>query len=165
MSTRPTCSDKASSVVLMSGLVKKHEPATVVFEFNFHNLKIFFCSFLAIRSAEATGGTEAHGGDAQSGNAKEEGDAAEVFIFCRILVCCHNYPSLTLIYKALYRFSDMLTFNGQHVSHLIIFLFVHRQEEERRRREEEMLRKREMEEQMRRQREENYRMGNFMDVS
>lgn len=162
MSTRPTCSDKASSVVLMSGLVKKHEPATV-FEFNFHNLKIFFCSFLAIRSAEATGGTEAHGGDAQSGNAKEEGDAAEVFIFCRILVCCHNYPSLTLIYKALYRFSDMLTFNGQHVSHLIIF--VHRQEEERRRREEEMLRKREMEEQMRRQREENYRMGNFMDVS
>lgn len=63
----------------MSGLVKKHEPATV-FEFNFHNLKIFFCSFLAIRSAEATGGTEAHGGDAQSGNAKEEGDAAEVFL-------------------------------------------------------------------------------------
>lgn len=43
--------------------------------------------------------------------------------------------------------------------------FVNRQEEERRRREEEMLRKREMEEQMRRQREENYRMGNFMDVS
>lgn len=40
-----------------------------------------------------------------------------------------------------------------------------RQEEERRRREEEMMRKREMEEQMRRQREENYRMGNFMDVS
>uniref|UniRef100_A0A3Q3JDX7 RRM domain-containing protein n=1 Tax=Monopterus albus TaxID=43700 RepID=A0A3Q3JDX7_MONAL len=40
-----------------------------------------------------------------------------------------------------------------------------RQEEERRRREEEMLRKREMEEQMRRQREENYRMGNFMDVN
>uniref|UniRef100_A0A096MFS8 Splicing factor proline/glutamine-rich n=1 Tax=Poecilia formosa TaxID=48698 RepID=A0A096MFS8_POEFO len=39
-----------------------------------------------------------------------------------------------------------------------------RQEEERRRREEELLRKREMEEQMRRQREENYRMGNFMDV-
>ena len=45
------------------------------------------------------------------------------------------------------------------------FLFLNRQEEERRRREEEMLRKREMEEQMRRQREENYRMGNFMDVS
>lgn len=39
-----------------------------------------------------------------------------------------------------------------------------RQEEERRRREEEMLRKREMEEQMRRQGEDNYRMGNFMDV-
>uniref|UniRef100_A0A3B4BJ92 RRM domain-containing protein n=1 Tax=Periophthalmus magnuspinnatus TaxID=409849 RepID=A0A3B4BJ92_9GOBI len=33
------------------------------------------------------------------------------------------------------------------------------------RREEEMLRKREMEEQLRRQREENYRTGNFMDVS
>lgn len=30
----------------MSGLVKKHEPATVVFEFNFHNLKIFFVLFL-----------------------------------------------------------------------------------------------------------------------
>lgn len=44
------------------------------------------------------------------------------------------------------------------------FLF-NRQEEERRRREEEMIRKREMEEQMRRQREDNYRMGNFMDVS
>lgn len=28
-----------------------------------------------------------------------------------------------------------------------------------------MLRKRELEDQMRRQREENYRMGNFMDVS
>lgn len=46
MSTRPTCSDKASSVVLMSGLVKKHEPATVVFEFKFHILKIFFFLFL-----------------------------------------------------------------------------------------------------------------------
>uniref|UniRef100_A0A1A7YGH1 Splicing factor proline/glutamine rich (Polypyrimidine tract binding protein associated) n=1 Tax=Iconisemion striatum TaxID=60296 RepID=A0A1A7YGH1_9TELE len=39
-----------------------------------------------------------------------------------------------------------------------------RQEEERRRRDEELLRKREVEEQMRRKREENYRMGNFMDV-
>lgn len=46
-----------------------------------------------------------------------------------------------------------------------MFLLGNRQEEERRRREEEMLRKREMEEQMRRQREENYRMGNFIDVS
>lgn len=46
-----------------------------------------------------------------------------------------------------------------------VFLFVNRQEEERRRREEEMIRKRDMEEQMRRQREENYRMGNYMDVS
>lgn len=46
-----------------------------------------------------------------------------------------------------------------------MFPLGNRQEEERRRREEEMLRKREMEEQMRRQREENYRMGNFMDVS
>lgn len=46
-----------------------------------------------------------------------------------------------------------------------IFIFYNRQEEERRRREEELLRKREMEEQMRRQREENYRMGNFIDVS
>lgn len=56
--------------------------------------------------------------------------------------------------------------NAKRGSHLIkVFLFVNRQEEERRRREEEMLRKREMEEQMRRQREENYRMGNFMDVS
>uniref|UniRef100_A0A1A8DLH7 Splicing factor proline/glutamine rich (Polypyrimidine tract binding protein associated) n=1 Tax=Nothobranchius kadleci TaxID=1051664 RepID=A0A1A8DLH7_NOTKA len=39
-----------------------------------------------------------------------------------------------------------------------------RQEEERRRREEELLRKREVEEQMRRKREENYRMGNFVDM-
>lgn len=46
-----------------------------------------------------------------------------------------------------------------------MFVFFNRQEEERRRREEEMIRKREMEEQMRRQREDNYRMGNFMDVS
>lgn len=56
--------------------------------------------------------------------------------------------------------------NAKRGSHLIkVSLLVNRQEEERRRREEEMLRKREMEEQMRRQREENYRMGNFMDVS
>lgn len=47
----------------------------------------------------------------------------------------------------------------------ITISLVYRQEEERRRREEEMLRKREMEEQMRRQGEDNYRMGNFMDVS
>lgn len=51
------------------------------------------------------------------------------------------------------------------VSNFCFSFALNRQEEERRRREEEMLRKREMEEQMRRQREENYRMGNFMDVS
>lgn len=54
-----------------------------------------------------------------------------------------------------------------HIANAVcqILSWVKRQEEERRRREEEMLRKREMEDQMRRQGEDNYRMGNFMDVS
>lgn len=141
MSTRPTCSAKVTIEI-----------------FRFNELAGFqyprlICLVLSFRSSEATGGAATHGGVAQSRNAKEEGDAAQVFM-SSILVL-HEQTESNLF---------VVMLNVDH-SFSQMFPLGNRQEEERRRREEEMLRKREMEEQMRRQREENYRMGNFMDVS
>lgn len=99
--------------------------------------------FHLARGSEATGGVAAYGG-IQPGKAEKKGDAAQV----RLIHC--------VVMKIKIHITDGVC---QTLS------WVKRQEEERRRREEEMLRKREMEEQMRRQGEDNYRMGNFMDVS
>lgn len=94
------------------------------------------------RGSEASGGVKAHGG-VQPGKAEKKGDAAQVLF------------TLCVVIKLKIHIAD-----GCQTSS-----WVKRQEEERRRREDEMLRKREMEEQMRRQGDDNYRMGNFMDVS